>query len=353
VAKKDFKLLRPIAYKTRTKVHIVNKKGFFALKRRYGKRYGLIIGAMLCIAFFTVAPRFIWTVDIYGNDEVEKEAIEESLRHVGIYRGALKSRIPDGFTVKQTVLSENPELVWAWAYIKGTSAEVRVYEKDLPPVMVDRSEPCSIAASCDAYVESVRALNGKKLINGSGAVRAGDIIISGKVPVFKEGYPEEYMYTHAEGEIIAYTEKTESGVYRLEYEHREPTGNMSIKAYLDLFGKRINLYRNEDSGFESYDTDEFKHDFLGISFGGTKYKEVNIEYEPMSLEGALQLARDELEEKLAKRLCKNSQLLDEDLQYEYVSENEIKVKLRMSCKEDIGTQVPVETEEVGIDKQEN
>lgn len=353
IEQKKFKLLRPIAYKTRTKVHIVKKKGFFDLRFRYGKRYGLLAGIAVGIIFIFAAPHFIWTVEISGNDEVPEDSIVQALHEAGIYRGAWKGKIPDGFEVKRIILNNNPNLIWAWAYIKGTNADVRVYERELPPLIVDRDTPCSIAAACDAYVESVRAFNGERIEKGGNAVRAGDILISGKVGVYKEGYPEKYMYVHAQGDIVSYTQRSESGVYRQEYESRTPTGRAVSKPYIDIFGKRINLYRSENCGFDEYDSEEFGKSFAGVLLGGTRYKEVAVSSEPMSLDGTLQRAKEELEQKIAKKLCKNAELIDEDLQYEYISDKEIEVKLTMSFKEDIGTEVPIETEETIIDKQEN
>lgn len=361
VARRDFKLLRPIAYKTHTKVHIVNKKGFFELRHRLSKRYGLIIGAAVCLIFMAAAPCFVWTVSITGNETVPRGDIESALREAGIYPGALKKNIPDGFEVKDIILQRNPRLMWAWAYISGTSVDVRVSENELPPTVVDRNEPCSIAASCDAYLKTVRALNGEKLVNGGSIVRAGEVIVSGKVSVFKEGEPERYEYVHARAETEAYTERRESAVYTLEYEHRTPTGRAESKPYIELFGKRINLFKAEESSYESYDTSEFRHELLWFAAGGTTYTEVTVETEPMSLEGALQGAKEELEEKIAGKLCRNAVLLNEDLQYEYVSENEIKVQLSMSCIEDIGVEIPQEveilpeekTEETDIDSQKD
>lgn len=348
--KSDFKKLRPIAYKTHTRVHIVNKRGFFDLRRRYKSRYGLIAGAILCAAFLTLAPGFIWTVDISGNEDVKTEAVEQSLRGLGIYRGALKSRIPDGFAVKHRLLEENKGLIWAWVYINGTAADVRVYEKTLPPAVVESDKPCDIVAACDAYVESVRVLRGEGRVKSASVVQAGETVVSGKVSAYREGDPENYLYVHAQAEIRAYTERTKSGTYALEYEHRIPTGRSRRKVYLDLFGKRINLYRDEECGYESYDEEEFFHDFMGIAVGGSKYNEVVVEYEPMSIDGALQLAKEDLEEKIAAELCKNAELTQEDLQYERISDKEIKVKLTMSFIEDIGVEVPCEAVEENMEE---
>jgi similar to stage IV sporulation protein len=353
IRSKDFKYLRPIAHKTHTKIHIVKKRGFFDLKRHYGGRWLFMAGAVMAAAFFITASQFIWTVEITGIEECDPAAVESTLRNIGIYRGALKKDIPDGFEVKKLIMNDHPEIAWAWAYISGTSANVRIYEKTIPPQTVDRQEPCDIVAACDGYIEKVDVLNGEGMYEAGDVVRAGEVIISGKVPVFREGYPEKYMYVHAMGEIQAYTQRSKSSIYSLQREIRTPTGKEKRRYYIDLFGKRINFYKDENPDFEQYNTSEKSKDFFGISFGRIIFEEVEISYEPMSIDSVMEIAEDELEEKIAKELCSNASLQGRELQYEKISENEIKVKLTMSFTEDIGTEVPLERNEEQVDKQED
>ena len=47
--------------------------------------------------------------------------------------------------------------------------------------------------------------NGEEILNDGDAVKTGDVIVSGKVATYKEGYPEEYIYVHSMADIMAYT----------------------------------------------------------------------------------------------------------------------------------------------------
>lgn len=345
MSNRDFKSIRPIAYKTHTKVHIVKKRGIPRLLRLYRRRYAMFITILICILFFAVAPNFVWSVTIEGNERISSEDINASLHDLGIYPGIPKRKLPDGFQIKDYLINKNSGLMWAWAYVRGTNVNVKVSENILPPLVVDRDMPCDIRASCDGYLISVTPLIGDTAAQTGAVIQAGETIVSGKVPVFKEGYLERYRYVHARANVRAYTEKRESGVYKLEYEHRIRTGNAESKPYIEFFGKRLNLFKNEECSYDEYDAEEFRHELFFAAVGAKVYREVYIETEPMSLEGALQQAKDELEEKAAKKLCKNSVLLDRNLQYEYISDNEIKVQLTLSCMEDIGTEVPLDVSE--------
>jgi len=137
-------------------------------------------------------------------------------------------------------------------------------------------------------------------------------------------------------------------VYKQEREIRTPTGKAERWSYIELFGHRINLYRDIECGFEEYDTEEFRHDLPFIAIGGVTYREVSCETESLSLDGTIGIARAELEERIAKKLCKNAVMLDEETDWEYVSDDEIRVRVTMSCIEDIGVEMPLDAPELEI-----
>lgn len=350
---RDLKRLRPIVRKTHTKIHIVRKCGIFGFRKRLGARIGFAIGAVLAALFFVIAPRFIWTVKIEGTEDIDRAAIEQTLKEIGIYRGAPKSKLADGVTIKRQIMEAHPSLLWAWAYVKGSNATVRVYEKALPPQTVDRQSPCDIVAAHDAYIESIDVLNGYGAVESGATVKAGELLISGEVPVYKEGEEAQYMYVRAMGRIRAYTERTKSGVYSLTRRVSKPTGRREIKRYIDLFGKRINLYRSAEPSFGEYEFYEETHDLSGIRIGALCYEETEYSDEPMSVDYVLATAKEELEEKIAKELCRDAHLQGSELQYEWISQSEIRVRLIMSFTEDIGTEVPTERNGEHIDKQTN
>ena len=67
--------------------------------------------------------------------------------------------------------------------------------------MVDKDTPCDIAAACDGYIKNVITKNGKQLVKAGDTVNAGDVLISGTVPVFREGEEERYMEVHSLGTV--------------------------------------------------------------------------------------------------------------------------------------------------------
>ena len=348
---KDFMMLRPVAYKTRTKIKIIERHGLFELKKLYGKRYALFIGAAAAIVFFVIVSQFIWVVRIDGVYESDTEQIVQILEENGVKAGALKRSLPEITDIKRDLINKTDTVSWAWVYIEGACARVEIYERRLKPETVDKSEPCSIIAASDGFIRRVDVRKGEKAIANETPVSAGDVLISGKVPVFKEGYAEEYMYVHAEGDIEAVTYHTAEKEQKLYHDSRVKTGREKVYYSAEIFGKLFKLFFKENPPYEEYDVSDRRHElrlpffgYTGLCINERRYCEVEVFREPVSKEAASLLAQDELEERIAKELLKNPQILSRELEWEDVNSDTIRVRLKMSFVEDIGTEITINEE---------
>ena len=351
VPKSGFFLLRPIAYKTHTKVRILKKVGLYNAKKRYGRRYALIFGIILAAAFVYISSQFIWTVEINGVELSDYNSVCAALEKSGVYAGARKKDIADGEEIKSNIVSENENIVWAWAYIEGAKARVEVFEKIIPPKVINRDEPCDVVAACDGYIKKAIVKNGQKLCREGDTVSAGDVLISGTVPVFKEGEEERYISVHASGTVEAETEHKASGMYGVYYESKQYTGKHKRIIRLELFGKSFKLFGSEKNMYKTCDRAEKRHElklpfigYTGISVDNIVYDEYETHREPISIETAAEFAKNELEEKIAKELLYDSRLIDEEFNYVYTDSETIKEELTMKFIEKIGTQQPIRSE---------
>ena len=360
VDKSSFALLRPVALKTKTRVHIKKKKGLFDVYRRYGGRYALITGALMCILFFFISSQFIWAVEINGIENADYEAVVNSLEKCGIYTGARKKNADAAADIKKRILRENENISWAWVYIEGSKARVEIYEKIIPPQIFDRSLPCDIVAAYDGCIKNIVLKNGHCEFKAGDAVSAGETIISGKVPVFREGEEEKYMYVHSAGTIEAYTSHSAKGRYATYYKTDIPTGRRKRRHTLELFGKEYKLFFDRDTGYDDYNIKEARYDlnipvwgYSGISWKCDTIQEINTQYEQLSIEAVLDFAESELEEKISKELVYDASLLERELKYNYVDDETVEVELIMDFIEKIGTEKLIDkTEELNVvDKQ--
>ena len=81
---KGFKMLRPIAKKTRSKVRIVSKNGMPFVISRYKKRKAFMLGALLFIVLINLVASFVWDIEVTGNKEVGRSEIISELDNLGI-----------------------------------------------------------------------------------------------------------------------------------------------------------------------------------------------------------------------------------------------------------------------------
>lgn len=349
LSKKDFFLLPSVARKTKTKVRIKRKRGLYNIIARYKKRYMFAAGLFVFLLFFAISSQFIWVVEINGVETADYDKIIAVLEENGVRSGGRKKDLPPLGEIKKDILFQNDDIAWAWVYIEGAKARVEISEKIIPPVVTDKSVMSDVSARCRGVIKKITAKSGETLLKEGDAVEAGDVIISGKVATYREGESEKYIYVRAIGTVEAYTTHSAEGDYTVYYESRTPTGEGKSYYSLELFGKKFDLFKNKSISYEEFDKIENRNElslpffgYSGIAVCSEKYKEVTVNREPLSIDVVLDMARTELEEKIAKELSVGSRLESSDISYEQTSKDAIHVKLTMDFIENIGVGTPEE-----------
>lgn len=347
LAKSDFMNIRPVAKKCRVRVKIKEKHGALHTARLYKRRYVFLIAIALCAAACAVSTRFIWLVEINGADESNIESITKTLDEIGVRRGALKSKLPEGMEIKRRIINGTDGVAWAWVYIDGAKARVEISEKIVPPEIIDKNEPCDIVAACDGVIQNMTVKEGEERVSVGDAVSAGDLLVAGTVSAYREGDAENYLLVHSIAEINAYTTRMASGDYKLYREIRTPTGRVKRRRVIDLFGKAVSIPFGELK-FENYDRKENRRElnipffgYSGIALHTVEYSEVLVNRDEIPIETALDFAKNDLEEKISKGLTVGSILTDERLEYEQTDNETIRVTVKMNFTENIAAEVPL------------
>lgn len=346
ISNSDFKQLRPVARKSKVKVRILKKCGFFAILRRYRKRHVFILGTVLFVLFFAVSSRFIWSLEINGTNQLKKSLILDVLKEEGLYRGARKSKISSPREIKDSLMREFDDISWAWVYFEGTNAKIEIHEGKMPPEVVDKSIPCDVLAVCDGVIEKMTVKQGIKMVEENTAVIKGDVLIAGTVPIKDES---GFRTVHATGTVLARTVHKKTGIYKLYNSHRIPTGNKKTSLVLELFSKTVNL-SPEKNTFTEYDIFQKKHKarigkyHFGISLIRTDYTEVEVLKEAIPYESAIAFAEYDLEQKISQELLPNSVLKNKETTVKNIDDETIEVTLLMEFTENIGTQKIINTD---------
>lgn len=348
LAMRDLKRIRRIARKCGVKVHIESKHGAAVFIAKNRGRFGFIVcGVAVCI-FFLAVPQYIWCVEINGTYNVDIAEIEAVLRDHGVYVGAPKKNIDKLSEIKNDAVHRIEGINWAWLYIEGAKARFEVQEITPAPEVKDKETPVDIIAACDGVVRSAVVKRGERRVNSGMTVTAGELLVSGKVAVFAEGSPEKYIYVHSSADILADTLRKESGIYTDIEELRVKTGSSKKRFSLEIFGKRFDLFRDISCGYTDYDYDRTIYDlnipflgYAGVSLSVYEVSEVNVVQNKLTEQEVLSRAKEDLEEKICRKLGTGAVRTDEELTYS-VENGLYTVELRMYLRENIGIEVPTE-----------
>lgn len=347
IADSDFKQIRRLVRKSDVKVTIVSKHGINHIIKKNRYRFMLPVAGVLVCIYFLIMPQYIWCVEIDGTKNADTEKIYQILSDMGVYVGAKKSNIQDLGDIKNAVIFGEEEVNWAWLYIEGAKARLLVQERTRPPEL-ESDEPQTIIASHDGFVRIAEVRRGERRVVAGDSVSKGDVLVSGKVAVFMEGYPEKYAYVNSDARIIADTVRNAKGTFDSSEILRIKTGNRKKRIGLELFGKEYFPIGRAESVFEDTDITVKNHDatlpivgYLGFGINVYDVCEVNEVKNKLTEDEVLCRAKESLEEEIMKNVGIEAQKIDERLSYNKDGDK-YTVKLTMDLRENIGIKIPQE-----------
>lgn len=233
----EYRRLRRHAKKTGVRLRVREKRGTPFQKRKLRGRTGVIVGCAIFFAFLFGMSKFIWRIEITGNEEMEDVVILQALETLDITSGTLRSSI-DVRDCERKMLMLLPDLSWAALNIDGSALVVDLRESVQPPEMVDPNRPCNIVAKEAGQITAMNVFDGQKLVAVGDTVLPGDIIVSG---ITQDGRGQS-LFRHARAEVFAETLQTLEVSVPLEQITYVETGKTRSRNYLDLFGFEIPLF---------------------------------------------------------------------------------------------------------------
>lgn len=343
ISVEDFKRIREIAKKTKSRIKVIDKKGLAFVAKRYKKRRVFVLLCMCLIMGIIVLSNFVWNIEIEGLQTIEKEEIQKNLQEEGLEIGMWKNHIQTRDIINRIRLKRD-DIAWIGIEIQGTNAIVKIVEADAKPEIIDEEAYCDIVASKDAVIVSIEAQNGIPTVKAGDLVKSGTILISGTI----EGKYTGIRNVHAEGSVKAkvwYTEKVKTDLK----EHKmEKNGNREKRYGIKLNNFQINLFKTL-SKFEKYDTIRedkklklFSNFYLPIELITiTNYELQEKEYQ-YSLEEAKQKGIKEAQEVLDKTVQQEKRVTEEQkILNKYITANEneeyVEVEVTYEVLEEIGT----------------
>lgn len=289
---------------------IVTRGGLPVSLNKYKYRFGIFLGVLLSVTLVFLSERFVWDINVAGNESITTGEVRELLAAEGFSVGTY---IPHANTdrIENNILMNTDRISWMSINIIGTVAEVQIRELAAPKTEDAALTPANLIAKKAGLVENVRILRGNVVANAGKYVEKGDLLVSGLYDSLQLGI----RHVRAAGQVFARTTTEFYVEIPYDYEEKVYIGDEYCDKNLNFFDYSINILKNSGKGEALYDKIDIVENFCfpdgkETPFGlhTVKY----LEYETVKMrrtpEEAENLAYFELSQKLAEAAEDNTML---------------------------------------------
>ncbi len=204
VSVKDFRKLKPLLKKTQTKLKILERYGVPFFLHRYRRRKMFFVGVFISCGIILGLSKFIWNIEIIGNQSITDETMVEYLVSKQVYHGM---RIKDVAceSLATEIRKDFGEITWVSVSLEGTNLIINVKENtDIFQVSNVEEEPSDIIAEQDGIITEIIMRSGVPLVSNGDEVKSGDVLVSGTVEVKNDaGEVVREDYKVADADIFA------------------------------------------------------------------------------------------------------------------------------------------------------
>ena len=226
--------------------------GLPAVLKRYKKRPGIILGAVIFVLLLKASEMFVWDITVSGNNRIGDAEITAMLEEKGFGIGTFIPGV-DLRKLSNSCLIGNDSLSWMAVNLSGTTAQVEVIEKLIPDTSrKNNGAPCNIVASRDGYIVRTEAREGHLEVEPGETVEKGQLLISG---IYESGRTEvkEYSFVHASGSVFAETFRVFTVEVPLEIIEKTHYQYKTVSKSIKFFSKTVKIYENSGILSPEYD----------------------------------------------------------------------------------------------------
>lgn len=359
-----FKKLRPIIHKTHTKVTLVNRYGFPFFLNKNKKRKLFAVGMVLCFLLLFQYSHTIWDIHIEGNTFYTDETFMKFLRTMDVNPGMPKSEV-DCFEIAEKIRENYNDIVWVSASIDGSRILLQIKEnEDRATYEIDSGEegsqrdqeqeqnaqieneseesssresetPTDLVASMDGTITSIITRKGVPLVHAGDTVKAGDILVTGRVEVLNDAKEViGYQYQRADADIYAdtvtsYQDEIANTYLEKKYKENENSDLFFVK--LGSYKLKVGFCRKASKNVE--EIEEIYQVKLGENFV------LPVQYGRISTRSYLSEEKKYTKQQLQELLTHNFTLFSKELEEKgiQICENNVKIHLYENSAKAEGT----------------
>lgn len=178
VSRHHLRLLRPVARRRRVQVRLLERVGLPFLLARARRHPFFWMGLGVTLVLLLWFSSYVWVVEVVGTQRVRAEEIQAEAARLGLHPGAMRREL-DLSRVEDGLLVAHPLLTWADVQVEGVRAQIRVAERNAPPLGADT--PGDVVAGRDGVVVQVVAFQGSLEVAPGETVSRGQVLIRGEL----------------------------------------------------------------------------------------------------------------------------------------------------------------------------
>ncbi len=275
---------------------------------RYRHRYGLFVGALVCVALIFLSGRAVWDIRIDGENRLTEKQIIEELDTCGLRIGS-PIRELDTDVIQNRMIIYSDDISWISINLVGTVAHVEIRESE--PVPEEKIEPkaANLVATDDGEIVGFEEVRGDIVVKIGDFVNRGDLLVSGIYDSKTQGF----IYSVADGKVYAKTKSSYSVDIPLKYERKKYEDKIYEEKYIIFFNKEIKIYSNNrkiNISCDIIDTVEYANVF---SMGELPFGIRTVKYLPYAYESTERSTEEAIDLALYRLRCREEELMISDV----------------------------------------
>ena len=334
----DYKKLKQVARKTKSKIKIQRKKGLPFTIKKYRKRKIFGILFVVILALLIVSSNYIWNIEISGNVKITNQEILQSLEGSGLKVGLSKNDIDINAVISKIRL-DREDIAWIGITVKGTNAIVKIKEAAKAPEVIDENKFCNIVANKTGMITKINVQNGTANVKVGDIVEEGDILVNG----YLEGKYTGTRYVHGAATVEAKIWYTKKEKAMLKQQIPVQTGNEEKKYSIKFKKNQINLFKTL-SKFEKYYTINenkkiilFSNFYLPIEVVKITNKEYVLQDVTYTNEEQTQILTEKLKKELLEEIGEQKNIVNVNVNT-YSQDEAVEVEVTYEVLENIGVE---------------
>lgn len=334
----SYHLMRTPAYRTKSHVRILKRRGLPFLLSRYKNRRLSICGIILLLVMLWYASNHVMGITIFGNNRIDTEFIRSSLAECGLVLGMKTSDIsPD--ILRGRMMQKSDELAWIGINANGSRVYIEIVERTEKENGIGKDGIAqNLIASKDGEIEKIQVKEGQTAVTIGSGVRKGDMLVSGIIDNDISGF----RYVKARGEVYARTAYSKTRSYPIKYEENIKTGKTKKHITVSIMNFNLPLFFGSNPSFEIFTEDENVSEYKppidmlpSVFVKAQTFYEEQITQKTRTVQDTVTFGGEELYNELEAELDDAAEIIEKNESYTINERGEVELTVSIICRENI------------------